>query len=72
LQHASSFVTIFSPKVSLMLIPFASGVADTLTHPDCTAALAALPIDPPTMAVTISVNDSPLAGLDGSKLTSRM
>jgi predicted membrane GTPase involved in stress response len=48
------------------------GVADTLTHPDCTTALAALPIDPPTMAVTISVNDSPLAGLDGSKLTSRM
>ena len=30
------------------------------------------PIDPPTMAITISVNDSPLAGQEGSKVTSRM
>ncbi|HAE51189.1 MAG TPA: translational GTPase TypA, partial [Tistrella mobilis] len=34
--------------------------------------LAARPIDPPTMAVSISVNDSPLAGQEGDKVTSRM
>ncbi len=33
--------------------------------------IASTPIDPPTMFITIRVNDSPLAGQDGSKLTSR-
>ena len=28
------------------------------------------PIDPPTMSISISVNSSPLAGIDGTKLTS--
>jgi GTP-binding protein len=30
-----------------------------------------IPIDPPTLAMTFSVNDSPYAGQDGDKLTSR-
>ena len=47
-------------------------VADTIASPEVTTAIAATPIDPPTMAITISVNDSPLAGREGSKVTSRM
>jgi len=47
-------------------------VADTLCGPAHETALAAQPIDPPTLAMTFSVNDSPLAGRDGSKLTSRV
>jgi GTP-binding protein len=47
-------------------------VADTLCAPEVTTPLAADPIDPPTLAMTFSVNDSPLAGRDGSKVTSRM
>jgi len=47
-------------------------VADTLCAPDVTEALNAQPIDPPTLAMTFSVNDSPLAGREGSKVTGRM
>lgn len=49
-----------------------TSVADTICAPEVEQALYATPIDPPTMAITISVNNSPLAGLDGSKVTSRM
>jgi len=47
-------------------------VADTLCAPEVTEPLAAHPIDPPTLAMTFSVNDSPLAGREGSKVTGRM
>ncbi len=46
-------------------------VADTLAAPEVPKPLPARPIDPPTLALTLSVNDSPLAGRDGDKLTSR-
>ncbi|HEV7367861.1 translational GTPase TypA [Arenibaculum sp.] len=47
-------------------------VADTICDPQVTEALPAQPIDPPTLAMTFSVNDSPLAGREGDKVTSRM
>ena len=49
-----------------------TSVADTICSPSVTVPLQSNPIDPPTMAVTMSVNDSPLAGLEGSKVTARM
>ena len=49
-----------------------TSVADTICAPEVVNAIASTPIDPPTMAITISVNNSPLAGQDGTKVTSRM
>jgi len=47
-------------------------VADTLCAPEVAAPLPAQPIDPPTIAITVSINDSPLAGRDGDKVQSRV
>jgi GTP-binding protein len=47
-------------------------VADTICAPEVVTPLAADPIDPPTLAMTFSVNDSPLAGREGTKVTSRV
>jgi len=47
-------------------------VSDTICAPEVTTPIAAQPIDPPTLAMTFSVNDSPLAGREGDKVTSRM
>jgi len=49
-----------------------ASVADTLAAPDRNAPLTARPVDPPTLAVTFRINDSPLAGRDGSKVQSRV
>jgi len=49
-----------------------ASVADTICDPSISQPIQATPIDPPTMAITISVNDSPLAGQEGSKVTSRV
>ncbi|MBM3535479.1 MAG: translational GTPase TypA [Alphaproteobacteria bacterium] len=47
-------------------------VADTICDPLVVEPIRAHPIDPPTLAMTFSVNDSPLAGREGDKVTSRM
>ncbi|KAJ1859504.1 hypothetical protein GGH12_000459 [Coemansia sp. RSA 1822] len=48
------------------------GVNSTIASPDVTTPLEFIPIDPPTISVTFSVNDSPLAGREGTLLTSNM
>ena len=57
--------------VSIAGIPNAT-VAQTICAPEVTEPLAAQPIDPPTLSMTFRVNDSPLAGAEGNKVTSRM
>jgi len=47
-----------------------ASVADTICNPEVTTPIPSTPIDPPTMSITITVNDSPLAGLEGKKVTS--
>ena len=47
-------------------------VADTLCDPQVAEPIAATPIDPPTLAITLAVNDSPLAGREGDKVQSRV
>jgi GTP-binding protein len=47
-------------------------VADTFCAPENDLPLPAQPIDPPTVTMSFIVNDSPLAGTEGDKVTSRM
>ncbi len=47
-------------------------VANTIADPAVKEPIAAQPIDPPTLAMRFAVNDSPLAGREGDKVTSRM
>src|ERR1700704_5687406 len=57
--------------VSIAGFPEAT-VAHTICAPEVETPLPAQPIDPPTLAMTFRVNDSPLAGTEGSKVTGRM
>jgi GTP-binding protein len=47
-------------------------VSNTFADPSVQAPLHARPIDPPTLAMSFSVNDSPFAGKDGDKVQSRV
>jgi GTP-binding protein len=47
-------------------------VANTIADPAVKEPIAAQPIDPPTLAMRFAVNDSPFAGREGDKVTSRM
>ncbi|MGV7030422.1 translational GTPase TypA [Methylobacterium symbioticum] len=47
-------------------------VADTFCDPQVDTPIQAQPIDPPTVTMSFIVNDSPLAGTEGDKVTSRM
>ena len=46
-------------------------VPDTVGDPSLTSPLHAIPVDPPTLAMTFRVNDGPLGGKEGKKVTSR-
>ena len=49
-----------------------ANVADTFVDPSLSTPIEAQPIDPPTLSMTFRVNDSPLAGTEGTKVTSRL
>jgi GTP-binding protein len=49
-----------------------ANVADTIGAVDLETPIASPAIDPPTLAVTVSINDSPLAGRAGDKVHSRV
>ncbi|MBL0925868.1 MAG: translational GTPase TypA [Sphingomonadaceae bacterium] len=47
-------------------------VANTIADISVSEPLHAQPIDPPTLSMRFAVNDSPMAGREGTKVTSRM
>ncbi len=47
-----------------------ANVADTICNLEVNQPISATPIDPPTMSIKVTVNSSPLAGIEGKKLTS--
>ncbi|GAM97048.1 GTP-binding protein TypA/BipA [alpha proteobacterium U9-1i] len=49
-----------------------SNVADTIGALELKDAIPSTPIDPPTLSITVSINDSPLAGRAGDKVQSRV
>ena len=49
-----------------------ANVSDTIAAPEVETPLESQPIDPPTLSMKFSINDSPLAGKEGDKLTSRV
>jgi GTP-binding protein len=46
-------------------------IPHTIAAPEVASPLAATPIDPPTLSMTFRINDGPLAGREGKKVTSR-
>ena len=44
-------------------------IGDTLSDPEDPRPLPAIVVDEPSLSVTVGINDSPLAGQDGDKLT---
>ena len=57
--------------VAIAGLPLAT-VSNTICAPEVEAPLPAQPIDPPTLAMTFRINDSPLAGTEGDKVQSRV
>ncbi|WP_041351507.1 translational GTPase TypA [Neorickettsia risticii] len=49
-----------------------TSVTDTVCDPSVGIPINAIPIDPATISINISVNTSPFTGKEGNKLTSRM
>ena len=47
-------------------------VSNTIADTSVSEPLHAQPIDPPTLSMRFAVNDSPMAGREGTKVTSRM
>ena len=46
-------------------------IPDTIASPEVLEPLPSIPIDPPTLTMTFRINDGPLGGREGKKVTSR-
>ncbi|MBU8544359.1 MULTISPECIES: translational GTPase TypA [Roseomonadaceae] len=46
-------------------------IPDTICDPAVAEPLPAIPVDPPTLSMTFRINDGPLGGREGKKVTSR-
>lgn len=46
-------------------------VSDTICDPSVNDPIKTTPVDPPTMSISITVNDSPFGGKEGKKVTSQ-
>lgn len=46
-------------------------VSDTICDPSVNDPIETTPVDPPTMSISIGVNDSPFGGREGKKITSQ-
>jgi len=46
-------------------------IPDTIADPAVLVPLPSMPVDPPTLAMTFRINDGPLGGREGKKVTSR-
>ncbi len=46
-------------------------IPDTIADPSVEAPLPSRPVDPPTLSMTFRINDGPLGGREGKKVTSR-
>jgi GTP-binding protein len=62
--HAGDIIAIAGLKET--------NVADTIGDPENAEPVQALPVDPPTLSMSFTINDSPFAGQDGDKVTSRL
>ena len=46
-------------------------IPDTIADPSISEPLPSVPVDPPTLSMTFRINDGPLGGREGKKVTSR-
>ena len=76
LESYSGLTTVRFKELGAGNIALISGldspeIGDTICDLSCTEALPRLEVEPPTVAVKVSVNTSPFAGKEGDYLTSR-
>ena len=68
-MHELDLQTAFAGDI-VSIAGFNSGtVGHTINNIGQTHVIPAIPIDPPTLSLTVTFNDSPLKGFDGDKLT---
>ena len=64
--------TVYSGDIICIAGLTKASVSDTICDELNNVPVKSTPIDPPTMSITITVNDSPISGLEGKKVTSTL